>query len=329
MVVKPEKDLAGFIPPLGSSKKVRSFLGLVMWYKSFLPHVSTIAAPLFPLTSEKKKFAWNDNATKAVEALKKAILEAPVLAKYDRARETRVTTDASAVGVGAVLEQKHGEVWRPVAFWSRKLKDPETRYSATDIEWLAVVDSVILTWRHLLEDIPFLIRSDHAALERKLLKSAHDPPISPRQARWIERLMPYSYTFQYIKGSENVVADALSRCPYMLNAVTVVHSMLAGLVARMRVAAQGDMAYQQEIREITRVEERRKVRFDLPEQATGAEATSNDGEGLGGNGQAACVQVDAGSRKRELVETRPSGRAADPESRKRDLAETRPNVGGG
>ena len=249
-VVKHSKDLAGFHTPFTKPKQVRSFLGLVIWYKSFIPHVSTIAAPLFPLTSERRKFAWTDHATLAVEALKRAILEAPVLAKFNRDLPTRVTTDASTVGIGAVLEQQHEEGWRPVAFWSRKLKDPETRYSATDIEWLAVVDAVTLTWRHMLEDIPFLIRSDHKALERKLLKSAHDPPLLPRQTRWIERLMPYAYSFEYIKGMDNTVADALSRCPYMLNTVTVIHSLLAGLLARMKIAASQDLQYQQDLLEI-------------------------------------------------------------------------------
>ena len=89
----------------------------------------------------------------------------------------------------------------------------------------------------MLEDIPFKIRSDHKALERKLSKSTQDPPLLPQHTKWIERLMPYSYTFEYIKGTGNVVADALSRCLYMLNSVTVVHSMLAGLLARIRVAA--------------------------------------------------------------------------------------------
>ena len=144
-VVKESKDLAGFKLLFTKAKQVRSFLGLVMWYKSFIPHVSTIAAPLFPLTTEKKKFEWTEKATLAVEALKKAILEAPVLAKFDRELPTCVTTDASQVGIGAVLEQQRGNQWRPVAFWSRKLKDAETRYSATDIEWLAVVDAVTLT----------------------------------------------------------------------------------------------------------------------------------------------------------------------------------------
>ena len=179
-----------------------------------------------------------------MQALKEAIVKAPALARYDAGCPTRVTTDASAVGVGAVLEQYHPPDWRPVAFWSRKLRDAETRYSATDLEWLAVVDAVTLVWRHFLEDLEFTVRTDHQALERKLHKSAHDPPISARQARWIERLMPYHLHFEYIKGGENVVADALSRHPCArLNTVTVVSAQLAGLLQRIALAAEQDAEY--------------------------------------------------------------------------------------
>ena len=52
-----------------------------------------------------------------------------------------MTTDASLVGLGVVLEQQHREQWRPVAYWNRKLIDAETRYSATKLEWLAVVEA--------------------------------------------------------------------------------------------------------------------------------------------------------------------------------------------
>ena len=138
-----EKALEGFQTPLKKAKDVRAFLGLIMWYKSFIPHAATLAVPLFDLTSAKKPFEWTEQAEQAVVALKKAVMAAPTLARYDAARETRVTTDASSVGIGAVIEQKHEEeTWKPVAFWSRKLKDPETRYSATDLEWLAVVEAV-------------------------------------------------------------------------------------------------------------------------------------------------------------------------------------------
>ena len=100
-----EQDLAEFVPPLTSAKQVRSFLGVVMWYRVFIPHVATLAAPLFPLTSAKKRFEWTPEATAAVAALKEAIMAAPVLARFDRERPIRVTTDASTVGIGAVLEQ--------------------------------------------------------------------------------------------------------------------------------------------------------------------------------------------------------------------------------
>ena len=248
-----QRDLDMFQPPFETAKKVRSFLGLIMWYKSFIPHVSTIAAPLFPLTSAKKKIQWTEEATLAVNALKEAVLAAPTLIRFDRSLPTRITTDASAVGVGAVLEQLATNEWKPVAFWSRKLKDPETRYSATDIEWLAVVDAVTLIWRHFLEDIPFTVRSDHKALERKLLKSAHDPPISSRQARWIERLMPFALTYEYIPGDQNQVADALSRYPHTasLNTITVMHSKLAGILPRIKLAAEQDAVYQRILQQVS------------------------------------------------------------------------------
>ena len=142
------------------------------------------------------------------------------------------------------LEQQHGVDWRPIAYWSRKLRDPETRYSATDLEWLAVVAAVTRVWPWMLEGRPFTICSDHKALERKLHKSVHDPPLNDRQARWIESLAPFSYTFQWIKGESNPVADALSRNPATCCAVTVVHSLLAGLRKRIKYLAKDDPEYQ-------------------------------------------------------------------------------------
>ena len=245
-----QQQFNAFIPPFETPRKVRSFLGLIMWYKAFIPHISTIAAPLFPLTSPNRKIKWTQEATEAVKALKLAVLTAPTLIRFNRDLPIRITTDASLVGIGAVLEQLETMVWKPVAFWSRKLKDAETRYSATDVEWLAVVEAVTLVWRHFLEDVPFTIRSDHKALERKLHRSAHDPPISNRQARWIERLMPFSLKFEYIPGHENQVADALSRYPHttQLHTVSVMHSMLAGMLPRIKMAAESDIQYQECLR---------------------------------------------------------------------------------
>ena len=117
------------------------------------------------------------------------------------------------------------------------------------LEWLAVVDAITLTWRHYLEDRPFQLLSDHAALERKLHKSAHDPPVSSRQARWIERLLPFAFRFQHIPGDQNPVADALSRFPCAQAAsVTLLTPAHLGLLHRARIAAEEDESYREEMR---------------------------------------------------------------------------------
>ena len=128
--------------PLTTSRQVKAFLGLVMWYRAFIPHLATIAHPLFALTSPKAEIIWTAECQKAAEHLQHLLTHAPVLARWQWELPTRVTTDASKVGLGGVLEQEHEAGWRPVAYWSRKLRDPETRYSATDLEWLAAVTAV-------------------------------------------------------------------------------------------------------------------------------------------------------------------------------------------
>ena len=177
-------------------------------------------------------------------AIKELVLKAPCLVHAGTLLlPMRVVTDASKVGIGAVLEQNHGGHWRPTAFWSRKLREAETRYSTTDREWLAVVEAVSRRWRSFLEDRPFQVCSDHAALARKLLKSAHDPPLTDCQCRWVEALIPFPLTFQYIKGQDNCVADALSRCPAAANTVTLVKSLWVGLLRLLQAASELDPEY--------------------------------------------------------------------------------------
>ena len=94
------------------------------------------------------------------------------MAHYDETRETRVETDASEGVLAAAFLQKHGDSWRPVAYWSKAMTDPETRYSIHDKEMLAVVRA-LEHWRALLiclRSKPFLIVTDHRALEYFMTK---------------------------------------------------------------------------------------------------------------------------------------------------------------
>ena len=107
--------LQAWKPPLQGSKQVKQFLSLVMWYRSFIAHLATIASLSFVLTSTRKNFMWTEAATQAVQTLQHMVSQAPCLTRWDRDRKTRVVTDASKIGLGAVLEQCNDEEWRLVA----------------------------------------------------------------------------------------------------------------------------------------------------------------------------------------------------------------------
>ncbi|GBG87170.1 hypothetical protein CBR_g44628 [Chara braunii] len=87
---------------------VRSFLGLAGYYQRFMKGYSKIAAPLSKLQCEDRPFDFDDNARTSFLALKASLLSGEVLCIYDPLLLTRVTTDASGYGIGAVLEQHDG-----------------------------------------------------------------------------------------------------------------------------------------------------------------------------------------------------------------------------
>lgn len=130
---------------------------------------------------------------------------------FDPALPVTVPTDASAYGLGAVLQQVDGQKTLTIAFASRTLTNAERKYSASEREALACVWACE-KWHVYLWGRPFTLQTDHQALVALLSnKGTGRRPF--RIARWAERLLRYNYTVEYRKGSENKVADALSRLP--------------------------------------------------------------------------------------------------------------------
>ena len=213
--VEPDKvaALQKWRSPLTTVKQVRQFLGLASYYRMFVPNFATLVAPLTHMTRKDARVLWSPQAQDAVNRVIEALQHAPSLVVWNPSRKARVTTDASLVGVGALLEQfdDSDSQWKPVAYWSRKLLPPQTRYHATDREWLAVVMAVTQTWWFWLRDRDFVLRTDHAPL--KSLLQTPSPHLSHRQSRWVEKMQPYRFEFVYLKGEANKVADALSRTP--------------------------------------------------------------------------------------------------------------------
>ncbi|XP_061093063.1 uncharacterized protein LOC133125281 [Conger conger] len=195
-------------PTPSSGSEVKSFTGLASYYRRFVRDFSTIAAPLFRLQRPREKFIWTDECQRAFTSLKKALLEAPVLTPPDPTLPFILDTDASNVGVGAVLSQVTSEGEKVVAYYSGSLNKHERRYCVTRRELLAVVMAVE-HFKYYLGGLHFTVRSDHSALQ--WLMTFREP--EGQLARWIEELQAYDFNVIHRAGRQHGNADALSRRP--------------------------------------------------------------------------------------------------------------------
>jgi hypothetical protein len=129
---------------------VRSFLGLVNYFRKFIDHYSEIAVPLTNLTRKAYAWVWTGRCQDAFELLKQKLTKAPLLRTPDERLPYEVVADASDLGLGAVLLQEG----HPVAFESRKLNSAELNYNVTEKEMPAVVHA-LRVWRCYLKGADF------------------------------------------------------------------------------------------------------------------------------------------------------------------------------
>ena len=193
---------------------VRSFLGLANYFRKFIQGYAKLAAPLTDLTKTANPFIWTSQCQEAFDGIKWALTHAPVLASPDESKQYEVVSDASGIGLGAVLLQNG----RPIAYESRKLSGPETRYTTGEQELLGVVHA-LQTWRCYLEGVHFTLVTDH----KPNTFFQTQPILSRRQARWSELLQRFDYQWEYRPGRTNV-ADPLSRNPVGPALATILRS---------------------------------------------------------------------------------------------------------
>ena len=183
--------------------EVRQFLGLASYYRRYVKNFADIAAPLHHLTQKAVDFNWEENCQHSFQVLKDALTQAPVLGYPCFKKGFTLQTDASAVGIGAVLEQE-GHV---IAYASRSLTTPERQYSVIERECLAVVFAV-KHFRHYLLGQPFSLHTDHQPLQWLSAQK-----MEGRLCRWALALQEFDFEIKYRRGSSNANADALSRIP--------------------------------------------------------------------------------------------------------------------
>ena len=190
---------------------VRSFVGLASYYRRFVPHFAAIAAPLHRLTKKDVKFEWSEECETAFRQLKSLLTEAPVLVypRFGEGEQFLLETDASGIGLGAVLSQKQNDgKYHPVAYASRSLQPNEKNYPISELETLAIVWAVKYFRAYLLGH-PCTVLTDHAACVSLL----NTPRPSAKLARWAMAIQEMDLVIKHRSGRSNAGADALSRHP--------------------------------------------------------------------------------------------------------------------
>jgi transposase InsO family protein len=225
-------------------KQLQRFLGLLNYYRRFVPGMAKILVPLTNATAGKPKgkLVWTQEMLDSFQAAKAALAAAVPLHFPDPAANLSLAVDASGSHVGAVLQQQSGVFWQPLSFFSRKLSAAEQRYSAFDRELLAIY-LAIRHFRFMLEGREFLVFTDHMPLLSALKRVS--PPWTARQQRHLSFISEFNLHLVHTPGVENVVADSLSRPGGTLAAVETAPPPIDW--AELAAAQQSDTAMAAEV----------------------------------------------------------------------------------
>lgn len=189
-------------------KGVRQFMGLAGYFRRFTKNFSQVAAPITALLRKNRSFEWTPECERARQLIVQTLTDSPVLRIYNPDLRCELHTDASAVGLGAVLMQKENGIAQPIAYYSRRTTDYESRYHSYDLETLAIVEAVE-HFRVYLYGVPFTVYTDCNSVRATALKK----DLHPRVARWWIKLQDFDFTIEYRPGHKMGHVDYLSRNP--------------------------------------------------------------------------------------------------------------------
>ena len=217
------KGIAQMAPPANYTE-VRCFLGMTGFFRRFIKNYAHIAKPLNDILEGEASKIKSEAVTlppevpEAFQQLKMCCMTVPVLAFADFEKEFQLETDASSEGLGAVPSQKQPDgKWHPVAFRSRVRKGGEAKYHSSKLEFLALKWAITEQFREYLQYQPFTVLTDNNPLTYILTI----PNLDALGHRWVTALASYNMTIRYLKGSNNKVANALSRIETRLDPETI------------------------------------------------------------------------------------------------------------
>uniref|UniRef100_A0A5S6QHR2 RNA-directed DNA polymerase n=1 Tax=Trichuris muris TaxID=70415 RepID=A0A5S6QHR2_TRIMR len=210
--VKPAPDKVAAVlnfPTPTTTKELRQFLGMINFYRRFLPSIASTVAPLDALVSANcQTIRLSEVEKQSFEDAKRTLSNATLLYHPDPSSPLALMVDASDKAVGAVLQQKTNGVWKPIAFFSKRLLPHQQRYSTFGKELLAAY-SAVRHFRSSVEGQRLTIYTDHKPLVHAFRNASQS--LNDREIRHLEFITSLVSDVRHVKGAENVVADAMSR----------------------------------------------------------------------------------------------------------------------
>ena len=214
----PEKlEAIRTMPHPKSPKEVKQFLGLIGYYRKFIPRFSDLSRPLTRLTRHDAKFEWNQQCQKSFDHLRELLMQYPILRYPDPKKGYTVFTDASGIGWSGVLTQEYpdekGRIKNhPICYVSGQFRGSQLNWAALTKEAYAIYMSI----RRLVfyvADADVTIKCDHLPLKKFLMKQTLNSKVN----NWAVELEQFNLKLDWIMGSKNTLADTLSRlldvCP--------------------------------------------------------------------------------------------------------------------
>ena len=190
-----------------NKRQAMRFIGMVSYFRRFVPNFSDIAAPITSLFEKGRSFKFDEKCISAFAKLKSVMISRPVLETPDFREPFKIAVDASDIGVGAVLIQDINGKEHPISYFSKKLDKSQVNYSTIEKELLALV----LALKHFEVYVsglhPVTILTDHNPL--LFLNKFRNK--NRRLTRWSLELQDLNIIIKYKRGTDNKVADALSR----------------------------------------------------------------------------------------------------------------------
>lgn len=215
LTVNPEKVKAiQEAPAPRDIKELQAYMGLINYYRKFVPEISMKLSPLYQLLKKGARFTWTEDCDRAFRESRSLVTNDSCLQLYNPKADTYILCDASPIGVAAVLVQKNikGEEV-PVYYASKILNETQKNYAQLHREGLAVMFGLRKFYKYVYGR-PITIVTDAQSIKEMFSPDKATPAVaSARIQRWSVYLSQFDYRVEHRSSRFMTVPDALSRLP--------------------------------------------------------------------------------------------------------------------